>query len=101
MILISLGFNNGCLLYTSMIFDEPSSALDAENEHELLKVFDNLSPEQFGILISHRLSSTSVSDKIILLDGGFIKESGTHKELMDMGGIYAQMYTKQKEQFEV
>lgn len=84
-----------------MIFDEPSSALDAENEHELLKVFDNLSPEQFGILISHRLSSTSVSDKIILLDGGFIKESGTHKELMDLNGLYAQMYTKQKEQFEV
>lgn len=84
-----------------MIFDEPSSALDAENENELLKIFDKISSDQFGILISHRLSSTSVSDKIILLDDGFVKEAGTHKELMKLGGMYYQMYIKQKEQFGV
>lgn len=84
-----------------MIFDEPSSALDAENENELLKIFEKLSSDQFGILISHRLSSTSVSDKIILLDDGIIKETGTHKELMDLDGMYCRMYNKQKEQFGV
>lgn len=82
-----------------MIFDEPSSALDPENENELLKIYETLNNKQFGILISHRLSSSAISDRILLLDDARIKETGTHQELMALGGMYYQMYTTQKNQY--
>lgn len=82
-----------------LIFDEPSSALDAENENELLKVFEGLNHKQIGILISHRLSSATVSDRIIVLDNGIIKEIGNHTDLINQGGMYSQMYLTQKKQY--
>ena len=56
---------------------------------------DNPRPDQFTVLISHRLASVVACDRIYVFDGGRIIESGTHQELMDLGGEYAAMFTLQ------
>ena len=81
------------------IFDEPSSALDPIAES---KLFDNIyesCADNTLVFISHRLSSVQNADWVYLLSGGTIKEAGTHRMLMDMDGIYADMYTKQAKNY--
>jgi len=81
------------------ILDEPSSALDPLSEYE---IFENMLKACEGrtvIFISHRLSSTVLADKIYLLEKGRIVESGSHQELMDQNGKYAEMYRIQAEQY--
>jgi ATP-binding cassette subfamily B protein len=51
------------------------------------------------VLISHRLSTVRQADRIVVLDGGRITESGTHEELMALGGSYAEMFAIQAERF--
>jgi ATP-binding cassette, subfamily B, bacterial len=89
-------------LYSSasiMILDEPSSALDAETEHEIFSRFRELVKGRTSILISHRFTSINLADKIIVLDKGSISEIGTHDELMKRQGLYYTMYTKQSSRF--
>ena len=77
------------------VFDEPSSALDPIAEATL---FDNIYEscrDNTLVFISHRLSSVQNADWVYLLSDGTAKEEGTHKMLMEQGGIYADMYTKQ------
>ncbi|MBP5471198.1 MAG: ATP-binding cassette domain-containing protein, partial [Lachnospiraceae bacterium] len=77
------------------IFDEPSSALDPIAESEL---FDNIYEscrDNTLIFISHRLSSVQNADRVYLLSGKTVAEAGSHRMLMDMNGIYADMYRKQ------
>lgn len=77
------------------ILDEPSSALDPVAEY---KMYENLIDVTMGktvIYISHRLSSAVLSDRIIVLHGGRIIEEGSHHELMEKGGEYAEMFTLQ------
>ena len=57
-----------------IIFDEPSAALDAEAEDRIFKNFESISDGKTGIMISHRISSARMSNKIIVLDGGKITE---------------------------
>ena len=81
------------------IFDEPSSALDPIAESEL---FDNIyesCTDNTLVFISHRLSSVQNADWVYLLSEGTVKEAGTHRMLMDMDGIYADMYTKQAKNY--
>lgn len=78
-----------------IIFDEPSSALDAESEEMVLSDFSHMSSEKSGILISHRMSGSKLSNKIIVLDSGKIIESGTHDELIHLKGLYCQLYQLQ------
>ena len=81
------------------LFDEPSSALDPIAEYTL---FDNIlkaCKDNTLVFISHRLSSVQNADKIYLLMDGTVKEEGTHKELMSLNGIYADMYKKQAENY--
>ncbi|MBR5897319.1 MAG: ATP-binding cassette domain-containing protein, partial [Lachnospiraceae bacterium] len=81
------------------LFDEPSSALDPIAEYTL---FDNILKscrDNLLVFISHRLSSVQNADKIYLLMDGTVKEEGTHKELMHLNGIYADMYRKQAENY--
>lgn len=81
------------------IFDEPSAALDADAEDRLLRNFAGLSEGRTGIIISHRLSSSRMADKIIVLDGGVAAETGSHEELMAKGGMYAKLFTMQKNKY--
>ncbi len=81
------------------VLDEPSSALDPVAES---KMYDNLIRATQGksvVYISHRLSSAVLSDKIIVLDGGSIAESGNHSELLALGGIYAEMFNHQADAY--
>ena len=60
-----------------------------------------LSEHKTVIFISHRLSTTSMADRIIMLENGEIIEQGTHDELMSMNGKYAEMFNKQAEKYRV
>jgi len=82
-----------------VIFDEPSAALDAEAEDRIFKDFQSLSDSKTAIMISHRISSARMSDKIIVLDNGSIIEEGTHDQLIKTDGLYAKMYHLQHEKY--
>lgn len=77
------------------ILDEPSSALDPIAEYKMYESLIAATEEKTVIYISHRLSSAVLSDKIYVFDGGTVAESGTHEELMENMGIYAEMFTLQ------
>ncbi len=77
------------------ILDEPSSALDPIAEYNMYENLVNATQNKTVVYISHRLSSAVLSDKIFVLDGGTVTESGSHQELMDMAGEYCNMFTLQ------
>jgi len=84
-----------------IIFDEPSAALDAQAEDRIFKNFESISEGKTGIMISHRISSARMSNKIIVLDGGKITEQGTHEELVSLNGLYAKLYNLQREKYTI
>jgi ATP-binding cassette subfamily B protein len=78
-----------------LVLDEPTSALDARSEFEVFQRFRDLSAGRTTLLISHRFSTVRMADRIIVLDGGRIIESGTHEALAASGGRYAEMFELQ------
>lgn len=81
---------------TSMlIFDEPTSSLDALAEEKIYRELDNMIEGRTTLFISHRLASTRFCDKIMLINKGKIEEVGTHDELIQKGGMYCNMYRTQ------
>ena len=78
-----------------MILDEPSSALDPIAEYQLNHAMIEATGDKTVIFISHRLSTTRIADRIIMLEKGRIVEQGTHEELLSMQGKYAQMWKVQ------
>lgn len=82
-----------------MVFDEPSSALDPISEKELFDKMLELGKNKTVIFVSHRLSNVTNVDKILYFEGGRLKESGTHSELMKMNGLYSKMYQLQAERY--
>ncbi|MDN3260835.1 ABC transporter ATP-binding protein [Streptomyces sp. CSDS2] len=80
-----------------LLLDEPTASMDPRAEHAVYEAVlrDNPRPDQITVLISHRLASVVACDRIFVFDGGRITESGTHQELMDLGGEYAAMFTLQ------
>lgn len=78
-----------------MILDEPSSALDPIAEYQLNHAMLKATEDKTVIFISHRLSTTRLADYIIMLEKGRIAEQGTHEELLQMKGKYAQMWRVQ------
>lgn len=87
--------------YEIAIFDEPSSALDPVAEYQLYKSIMEACADKTVIFISHRLSAACLADKIYLLEDGRILEQGSHKELMQQNGSYAEMFRKQAEHYQV
>ncbi|MEW5858529.1 MAG: ABC transporter ATP-binding protein [Cyanobacteriota bacterium] len=82
-----------------IILDEPTSALDAQAEHEVLEQFRQLTEGRTAILISHRLSSVKLADRIYFLKDGRIVESGTHNELVQRNGDYARLFEIQAQYY--
>lgn len=78
-----------------MILDEPSSALDPIAEYQLNHAMLNATGDKTVIFISHRLSTTRIADRIIMLEDGRIAEQGSHDELLSLNGKYAQMWKVQ------
>jgi ATP-binding cassette subfamily B protein len=78
-----------------LILDEPTAALDARAEYEVFTRFSELVRGRTAILISHRFSTVRMADRIIVLQGGLIAESGLHEELVARGGLYAELFRLQ------
>ena len=78
-----------------LVLDEPTAALDAKAEVEVYRRFRDMSQGKSVLLISHRLGSARLADRIVFLEGGRIVEQGTHDELMDLGGAYSKLYSIQ------
>ena len=80
--------------------DEPTSSISKKESEELLERINRLKAKGITIIyISHRLSSALLSDKIFVFENGTVTESGTHKELMEKGGAYCNMFTLQAKSF--
>ncbi|MCD8095873.1 MAG: ABC transporter ATP-binding protein [Ruminococcus sp.] len=80
-----------------IILDEPTASLDPVAESKLYQLFQKIIHQRGYIMISHRLASAKLCDKILVLQNGSIIEEGSHDELMLQGGYYQKMYTKQSE----
>lgn len=83
-----------------LILDEPTASMDPIAESNMYSLFQKLLLQRTIIMISHRLGSTIMADQIFVLNDGRIIESGNHKELIKLNGIYADMYIKQKRWYE-
>lgn len=81
-----------------LIFDEPTSNLDARAEHSLFLRFRELAEARTTILVSHRFSTVAAADRIAVMEAGKIEELGSHSELMSRGGRYATLYRMQHAQ---
>ncbi|HEY5367667.1 MAG TPA: ABC transporter ATP-binding protein [Hanamia sp.] len=78
-----------------LILDEPTSSLDARAEYEVFQRFAELTKDKTAVLISHRFSTVRMADRILVLDKGQIIEMGSHEELLDKKGHYAELFTLQ------
>jgi len=78
-----------------IILDEPTAALDPRSEAALFASIRSLFQDRSTLLISHRFSSVRSADRIYVLDQGRVVESGTHEQLMDCPGLYAELFTLQ------
>jgi ATP-binding cassette subfamily B protein len=78
-----------------LILDEPTSALDARAEYEVFQRFAALTKGKTAVLISHRFSTVRMADRILVLQEGQLIESGSHEELIDMNGKYAELFALQ------
>ena len=77
-----------------LILDEATSALDNESEYYIQQALDNVMKDRTTLVIAHRLTTIESADRIAVLDGGQIVELGTHNELIQRQGHYAQMYAR-------
>lgn len=80
-----------------LILDEATSALDTRTEQEIQSALDVVSRNRTTLVIAHRLSTVISADEIIVLKDGVIAERGTHGELIDRDGLYASMWSRQRE----
>ena len=78
-----------------MILDEPSSALDPIAEYQLNHAMLEATKDKTVVFISHRLSTTRLADRIVMLENGCIVEQGSHEELLTKNGKYAEMWRVQ------
>lgn len=78
-----------------LILDETTSSVDTRTEVLIQRAMDELTKGRTSFVIAHRLSTIKNADKILVLRDGDVVESGTHEELMQRGGFYAELYNSQ------
>ena len=78
-----------------LILDEATSALDSVTEAKIQRAFDNLAVGRTTLIIAHRLSTIRNANRIVSIADGYITECGSHEELLEKGGIYAELYKTQ------
>lgn len=78
-----------------MVLDEPTAALDPLAEREIYENFNSLTEKKTAVYVSHRLASTRFCDAIAMFEGGRLVEYGTHEDLMELSGKYAEMFSVQ------
>jgi ATP-binding cassette, subfamily B, bacterial len=78
-----------------LILDEPTAALDARSEFEVFRRFAELTTGKTALFISHRFSTVRMADRVVVLENGKITEDGSHEELANLGGQYAEMFELQ------
>lgn len=78
-----------------LILDEPTAALDPIAENDIYMKYSEMTEGKLSVFISHRLASTRFCSRILLLDQGRVAEEGTHEELLEKGGMYAEMFRVQ------
>jgi len=82
-----------------IVLDEPTAALDAENELRVFQQFRELTEDRMAVLISHRFSTVRMADRIFVIEDGQVTEQGTHADLLAEGGTYARLFTLQAESY--
>ena len=83
-----------------LVLDEPTAALDPIAENKLYMQYRDITDGKTSVYISHRFASTRFCDRIVLLQDGVIAESGSHEELMALGGQYAYMFGVQSKYYD-
>jgi subfamily B ATP-binding cassette protein MsbA len=78
-----------------LILDEATSALDNESEHYIQQALDTIMRDRTTLIIAHRLSTVEKADTIVVLDQGAVVASGSHRQLLSEGGLYAQLYRQE------
>jgi ABC-type transport system involved in Fe-S cluster assembly fused permease/ATPase subunit len=78
-----------------LVLDEATSALDSRTEQEIQSTLDRVARSRTTIMIAHRLSTIVAADQIVVLDDGRVAESGMHEELLERGGLYADLWYRQ------
>ena len=78
--------------YSMIILDEPTASLDPIAEADVYYKFKEITADKISLIISHRIGSASIADRIILLKDGVVAENGTHEELMSLDGEYKALY---------
>jgi ATP-binding cassette subfamily B protein len=78
-----------------LILDEPTATLDARAEYEVFQRFADLTRDRMAVLISHRFSTVRMADRILVLEYGRIHEEGSHSQLVNLGGRYAELFELQ------
>jgi ATP-binding cassette subfamily B protein len=78
-----------------LVLDEATSALDSRTEQEIQATLERMARSRTTIMIAHRLSTIVDADQIVVLDNGHIAERGTHEELLNKGGLYAELWQRQ------
>jgi ATP-binding cassette subfamily B protein len=79
-----------------LMLDEATSALDTHTEREIQGALDRVSQNRTTLVIAHRLSTVVNADEILVLDQGVVAERGRHEDLLEKGGLYASMWTRQR-----
>lgn len=83
-----------------VILDEPTAALDARAEYEVFKRFSELTAGKTAVIISHRFSTVRMADRILVLKDGEVLEIGTHQELLNNAGLYAELFQLQAQGYQ-